>query len=227
MTRAPCYVCLGGDVSLKAEGNAEACVLAEMGEGEIGQRGADAACVVEEKQADGIDDGDGVLGLDEDRVAIAEAVVGEAAEADLRVDVGAADGGLQIEGDGGAGAGVGDGEVGAKVELTVVALLRDLDDVVAGGGELFMTVSAGVLEDVIEEARAEAGSDVGDGNVAADVRAKGDGLVAGEKEALEGTGGVVDGGVPVVGGLVVEGEADVAFHERAGGVERVIEIGRA
>ena len=79
MAGAPCLVRVGDDVFLETEGSAEACVLAEMGEGEIGQRGADAACVIEEKQADRIDNGDGIFGLDEDGVTIAEAVVGEAA----------------------------------------------------------------------------------------------------------------------------------------------------
>ena len=58
MAGAPCLVRLGDDVFLETEGSAEACVLAEMGEGEIGQRGADAACVIEEKQADRIDNGE-------------------------------------------------------------------------------------------------------------------------------------------------------------------------
>ena len=132
MARAPCHIRLRDDVFLKAEGSSEACILAEMGEGEVGQRGADASCVVEEKQADRVGNGDGILGLDEDCVPIAEAVVGEATETDLRVDVGAADGGLQIKGDDGVSACVGNGQVGAEVDLAVIALLRDLDDIVAG-----------------------------------------------------------------------------------------------
>jgi hypothetical protein len=74
---------LGDDVFLEAEGNAEACVLAEMGEGEIGQHGADAACVVEEKEADRIGDGNGIFDLDDDGITIAKAIVGEATETNL------------------------------------------------------------------------------------------------------------------------------------------------
>jgi hypothetical protein len=140
-----------------------------MGKGEIEQRGDDATRIVEEKQADRIEDGHGKFGLDEDGITIAEAIVRKATETDLRVDVGATDCGLQVKRDNGVIACIGDGQVGAEINPTIIALLHNLDDIVAGGVELFVTISAGIFEDVIKESRAEPGVDVPRGNIATNV----------------------------------------------------------
>jgi len=119
-TSAPGHVGLRVRDAHDANVDTEASVLAEMGEGERAQSVSGIACVVEDEEAEGIVDREGIAGLDEGGVVTAEAVVGEAAKAGEGVYVLTTDGGAHEEGDGVSAGSVGDGEVGNDIDVAEI-----------------------------------------------------------------------------------------------------------
>lgn len=72
---------MGSDAAREREGDSDAGILAEIRERKAREGGADGPCIVVEKESDEIADGNRIVGLHEERVRGAEAVVCEAAEA--------------------------------------------------------------------------------------------------------------------------------------------------